>query len=154
MIMLGISVPTILARFHSARQLGIIAGLTVIVVVLMTLREKLRKYKTRNWPISVGTIEDLHLVKVDGGLNGVDYWKVLFRYKYRVQGEHEGKYSFNCTSEAMGQGAIAGLQDKTVCVHYKQSDESKSLLWEDEMWDLWWDTYWQMGNDAEEQTAN
>ncbi len=154
MIMLEISLPTILARFHSMKQLGIIAGLAVVVMALMTLREKLRKYLTRNWPTSVGTIEDLHLVKIDGGLNGVDYWKVLFRYRYRVQAEHEGRYSFSCASEAMGQGAIAGLQDKTVSVHYKPLDQGKSLLWEDEIWDLWWETYWQMGHDTAEPTAN
>jgi hypothetical protein len=70
-----------------------------------------------------------------------------------VQQEHKGSYSFNCTSERMGQGVIAGLTDKTVCVHTKPSDESKSVLWEDEIWDLWWDTYWNLDKSERETAA-
>lgn len=142
MTVFAISLPTILARMHSARELGIIALLAAVVITFMTLWEKWKKYHTRNWPSAKGSVTKLDLRKVDGGLNGIDYWKVTIDYTYQAQQEHKGSYSFNCTSETMGQGAIAGLTGKSVCVHYSPSKESKSLLWEDEIWDLWWDTYW------------
>jgi hypothetical protein len=41
----------------------------------------------------------------------------------------------------MKDGAVAGLRDKTVSVHYPRSNEARPLLWEDEIWDIWWDTY-------------
>lgn len=153
MLLLILSIPTILARFHSARDLGMIGLFLAIYFAIVTLKEKWQVHYTRSWPTTQGAIENLRVEKVPGGLNGVDYWKVRFQYRYRVQEEHEGSYAFNCTSEEQGRGAIAGLQNKTVCVHYRPADERKSVLWEDEIWNLWWDTYWHMGEDNAQQTA-
>lgn len=144
MFLLAISIPTILGRFHTANELGLIALLLAIYFAIVTIKEKWQVHRTKSWPTTQGAIENLRIEKISGGLNGIDYWKVRFHYKYRVQEEHGGDYAFNCKDEEMGQGAVTGLQDKTVCVHYKPSDEGKSVLWEDEIWDLWWDTYWQM----------
>jgi hypothetical protein len=118
------------------------AALLLVLGVFLTLQEKWRKYRSREWPTSVGAITNLQARKVDGGINGVDYWKISFEYVFRVTQEHTGNYSFNCVSEKMANGALAGLTDKVVSVHYKPTDEAKALLWEDEIWDLWWDTYW------------
>jgi len=142
MTILAISLPTILARVRSARELEIIVGIAAVIIAVMTLWEKWKKYHTRNWPTTIGTMSNLQVRKVSGGLNGVDYWKVTIDFTYQVQQAHQGSYSFNCASEEMSQGAIAGLTGKTVCVHYSPSKEGKALLWEDEIWDLWWDTYW------------
>lgn len=154
MLFLMLSIPTILARFHTARDLGLIGLFLAIYFVIVTGKEKWQVHRTRQWSTAQGTIENLQLEKVSGGMNGVDYWKVRFHYRYNATGEHEGTYAFNCTSETQGQGAIAGLQNKTVCVHYKPGAEGKSVLWEDEMWDLWWDTYWKITHDdAPEQDS-
>jgi hypothetical protein len=141
-LLLSISYPYFLLRIRSLRELGIIAALSVLIVLAMTLREKWRKYRTRKWPRCAGRITSLKLSKVDGGFNGVDYWKVVLDYSYYVLQEHNRSYSFNCASEHMGESAVAGLTGKAVSVHYHPSNENKSLLWEDEVWDIWWDTYW------------
>ena len=146
MTLLAASLPFILSRVRSAGELAAIAGIAVAIAAAMMLWTRWQQYRTRRWPTSIGTIASLDVRKVDGGLNGIDYWKVTIGYTYTVQQEHQGSYSFNCTSEQMGQGAVAGLTDKPVCVHYSPSNESKSLLWEREIWDLWWDTYWQLAN--------
>ena len=141
-----ISLPLFYGRIHSWWQIELIVGLLALWWAVQTFREKLRKYRTRGWPTATGTVSNIAMRKVDGGLNGVDYWKVSFDYSYRVAQEHSGSYSFNCTSEAMADGAVAGLKDKTVCVHYSPSGEGKMLLWEDEVWDIWWDIYWQLSH--------
>ena len=141
MILLAVSLPTLLSHIRSPLELVLIAGLAVVVVALMTLWQKWKKYRTRNWSTAVGTIAKIDVNKVDGGLNGIDYWKVAVHYAYQAKQEGAGVYTFNCTSELMSQGAVAGLTGKPVCVHYSPFKESKSLLWEDEVWDIWWDTY-------------
>lgn len=153
MFLVVISLPWIFARMHSWWEIGVIAGLGVLWVIFQTCREKLRKYRTRGWPTAAGKIAEIKVRKVDGGLNGVDYWKVSFDYSYRVAQEHSGSYSFNCATEAMADGAVAGLKDKTVCVRYSPSNEGKMLLWEDEVWDIWWDTYWQMSHAEDAPSA-
>ena len=154
MTSIAVSLPTLLSGIRSVREFGVILVLAAVVVAVMTLWEKWKKYRTRNWPTATGTITKLDASKVDGGLNGIDYWKVAVHYAYGAQQEHSGVYTFNCATEQMSQGAVAGLTEKPVCVHYSPSNESKSLLWEDEIWDLWWDTYWRMANgDAEPVTG-
>jgi len=125
-------------------EIAFIVGALALWGAIQFGREKLRVYRTRNWPRASGTVSNIRVRKVDGGANGVDYWKVTFDFTWRVAQEHTGTYKFNCTTEEMGNGAVAGLKDKPVSVHYKPSDESKGVLWEDEVWDIWWETYWQM----------
>jgi len=110
----------------------------------LTFREKLRKYRTRNWPTADGRVSNMQARQVSGSDSGIDYWKFSFDYTYTVQHTHTGTYRFNCTSKTMVAGASAGLTGKTVRVHVNPYYEAKSLLWEDEVWDLWWDTYWNM----------
>jgi hypothetical protein len=141
-VLLAISLPTTLLRFRSLQQLAIIAGLAVVVILVMTLRDKWLQYRTKSWSTCVGTLTAVSHRKVDGGLNGIDYWKVTLEYSYRVLQEHSGEFSFTCATEGMAEGAVAALQDKTVCVHYKRSNEANSVLWYDEVWDIWWDPYW------------
>jgi hypothetical protein len=148
--LLLINLPEILVRLHTPARIATAVVLALAIGAVLILREKLRKYLTRSWPVSTGTVSNVQVKKVDGGINGIDYWKVSFEYTYSVAQEHSGKYSFNCTSELMGQGAAAGMADKTVAVHYKPSNESKALLWEDEIWDIWWDTYWDMAYPSSE----
>jgi hypothetical protein len=145
--------PSMLLSFRSWREIVIAAGFLAIALAILTCREKLRKYRTRNWPTTPGTVVNIHSRKVDGGSNGIDYWKFTFDYNYGVTQQRTGTYAFNCTSENMVQGATAGLENKTVTVHYKPSDESKGILWEDEIWDIWWDTYWTMTHPEPETTA-
>jgi hypothetical protein len=144
MFLVILSLPTIFMRMRSWEEIGVVAALLAAWVVFATCREKWKKYRTRGWPTATGTLTDIRSEKVDGGLNGVDYWKVKIDYRYTVGQEHPGTYSFNCATENMANGATAGLKEKTVCVHYKPSDEAKALLWEDEVWDIWWDTYWRL----------
>jgi hypothetical protein len=141
-----ISLPLFLGRIHSWCQVELIVGVLALWWAVQTFREKLHKYRSRGWPITTGTISNIAVRKVSGGLNGVDYWKASFDYSYSVTQPHSASYSFNCVSEEMAAGAVAGLKDKAVCVHYSPSDESKCLLWEDEVWDIWWDTYWQLSH--------
>jgi hypothetical protein len=117
------------------------------------LQGKAAEVSNAGWPTTPGAVGSLQIRKVDGGMNGVDYWKVAFDYTYHVHTEHSGKYSFNCVTEKMAEGAVTGLRDKAVSVHYKPSDESKGIVWEDEVWDLWWDTYWQAGKSANAATS-
>jgi hypothetical protein len=142
----SISLPWLLMGLRSKWEIAVIVGLLAIWLAVQTGREKLRKYRTRSWPTVPGTVANIRVRKVDGGLNGVDYWKLTFDFTWRSAQEHTGTYAFNCTSEGMADGAVAGLQEKTVSVHHKPSDESKGILWEDEVWDIWWDTYWQMSH--------
>jgi hypothetical protein len=144
MMVASISLPSIFLLFRSWHEIAFIAGALAVYGIFMTGKEKWRKHRTKSWPTTTGTINDVKVEKVWGGVNGVDYWKVTFSYAYQVQQPHTGKYSFNCTSETMGQGAVAGMQDKTVSVHYKPSNEAETVIWEDEIWDIWWDTYWAM----------
>ena len=102
-------------------------------------REKWRVYRTRGWPTSQGTVGNIRPDKVSGGANGVDYWKVKFDYTYKVQQEHTHSFSIICATENLANRASAGLKDKTVSVHYKPSDENKAMLWEDEVFNIWWD---------------
>ena len=142
MLLTALCLPSLLLRIRSWWEAAVIAGFLALLVLVLTCWEKWRKYRTKGWPTSPGTVAYIHVRKVDGGLNGVDYWKLSFDYTYQVQQEHTSSYSFNCATENMADGATAGLTDKTVSVHYKPSDENKGILWEDEVWDIWWDTYW------------
>jgi hypothetical protein len=142
MTSIALSLPLIFLRIRSWWEIGVILALLGLWVVFLTCKEKLRKYRTRGWPTSPGTVGNIQVKKVGGGLNGVDYWKLTFDYTYHVQQDHTGSYSFNCVTENMADGATAGLKDKSVSVHYPPSNEAKGILWEDEVWDVWWDTYW------------
>jgi hypothetical protein len=142
MSLTALSLPWILLRLRSWWEILLIVGLLALWALFLTCKEKLRKYLSRGWPTAPGTVANIRTRKVDGGMNGVDYWKLTFDYTYRVQQEHSGSYSFNCATENMADGATAGMTGKTVSVHYKPSGESKGILWEDEIWDVWWDTYW------------
>ena len=138
----ALSLPWILLRLRSWWEIGLIVGLLALWALFLTCKEKLMKYRSRGWPTATGVVSNVKVRKVDGGINGVDYWKLTFDYTYQVQQQHTGSYSFNCATENMADGATAGMKDKTVSVHYNPSNESKSILWEDEIWDIWWDTYW------------
>jgi hypothetical protein len=52
--------------------------------------------------------------------------------------EHSGKYKFNCVTESAGKKAAERLTGANVSVHYNPRDARKSMLWEDEIWDLWY----------------
>jgi hypothetical protein len=129
---------------HSWWEAGAFLGFLALWMVFQTGREKWRMYKSKGWPTTPGAITNIQVRKVDGGLNGIAYWKLSFDYSYRVTQEHSGSYSFNCTSEAMAQGAVAGLENKQATVHFNPANESKGVVWEDEVWNIWWDTYWKL----------
>jgi len=158
------SVPTILMKLESHGGIAIFVCVLALYGIVVTLKEKWRVHKSKTWPTATGAISNVKQEKVDGGVNGVDYHKVSFRYTYQTnrgqtnrgqtkqgqaqqgqmrQPEHTGSYSFNCISEAQANGAVAGLVDKTVSVHYQPGNEAKSVLWEDEVWNVWFDAYWQ-----------
>jgi len=158
------SVPTILMKLESHGGIAIFVCVLALYGIVVTLKEKWRVHKSKTWPTATGAISNVKQEKVDGGVNGVDYHKVSFRYTYQTnrgqtnrgqtkqgqaqqgqmrQPEHTGSYSFNCISEAQANGAVAGLVDKTVSVHYQPGNEAKSVLWEDEVWNIWFDRYWQ-----------
>jgi hypothetical protein len=141
MTLIALSLPWILLRMRSWKEIVAVVALLGILGLFLTCREKWRKYRTRGWPTAPGIVANIRVRKVDGGVNGVDYWKLTFDYTYKVEREHTDSYSFNCVTENMADGASAGLKDKTVSVHYRPSDENKAILWEDEVWDIWWDTY-------------
>lgn len=141
---LALSMPLFLLRIHSWGEIGFIVGALAVWGLVVTMKEKLRKYRTRSWPTAAGAVSNIQVEKVWGGVNGVDYWKVRFEYSYQGQQTHTGKYKFNCATEKMSQGASAGMQDETVNVHFNPRNEADSVLWEDEIWDIWWDTYWAM----------
>lgn len=143
MSLIALSLPEVLLRLRSWWEVGAIVGFLALWLLFAIFREKWRMHQTRGWPTVPGAVGNVEVRKVDGGLNGVDYHKVSFEYTYSVQQEHKGKYSFNCATEKMSEGAVAGLQNKTVSVHYKPSDESNAVLWEDEVWNVWWDDYWE-----------
>ena len=136
--------------FQSWEKIAFVVAVLAIWLAFQKGREKLRVYRSRSWPTCAGTVEKLAVRKVDGGLNGVDYWKITFDFRYQVEAEHTGSYKFNCTSEEMAQGAMAGLEGKSVSVHYPKSNPEKGIVWEDEIWDVWWDTYWMMSHPAAE----
>jgi hypothetical protein len=144
MFLACISFPLFLLFLRNKWEIAFIVGALTLWWAVQTCREKLRVYRTRSWPTATGTVTNIRSRKVDGGINGIDYYKVAFDFNYRVAQDNTGTYEFNCTSEAMADGAVAGMQNKTVSVHYKPSDEAKGILWEDEIWDIWWDTYWAM----------
>ena len=131
------SIPFILLKLGSWQRMAAAAGLLALFGVFMTGREKLRKFRTRNWPTTPGAIGTIEVKKIDGGANGVDYWKLTFTYTYTVQQPHSGTYSINLVTQGLLDKASAGLPGKTVRVHYNSKDEAKALLWEDEVWDLW-----------------
>jgi hypothetical protein len=150
--------PSILLGNRSRSEIVFIVVFLLIWLLVQTGREKLRKYRSRRWPTNAGAITNLGVRKVDGGLNGVDYWKITIDFIYTVAGSaigqpasdsYSGSYSFNCTSEEMAQGAMAGLKDKPVSVHYNPKDTGKGILWEDDVWDIWWDTYWALSHPDE-----
>jgi Protein of unknown function (DUF3592) len=162
-ILSALDLPSILSGIRSRSEIVFIVVFLLIWLIVQTGREKLRKYRSRNWPTTVGTISNLSVHKVDGGLNGVDYWKITIDFTYSVSvsvpneptgNSYSGSYSFNCTSEEMAQGAMAGLKDKTVSVHYNPKEAAKGILWEDDVWDIWWETYWQLSHPDEAPTEN
>jgi len=134
--------------FQSWDKIAFVVGALAVWWAVQTGREKLRVYRSRSWPKCPGAVEKLAVRKVDGGLNGVDYWKITFDFRYQVEREYTGLYAFNCTSEGMAEGAMAGLEGKSVSVHYPKSDAGKGIVWEDEVWDVWWDSYWKMSHTA------
>jgi hypothetical protein len=138
--------PFFLTRMRSWGEIGAVVALLGVWTLYATCKEKWKKYRTKRWPTTTGTLTDIRSNKIDGGLNGVDYWVVTIDYTYTVAQQHSGTYAFNCVTENMANGAIAGLKDKTVSVHYKPNDEARALLWEDEVWDIWWDTYWALSH--------
>jgi hypothetical protein len=147
------SVPTILLKLDSHSGIAIFICVLALYGIVVIFKEKWRVHKTKNWPTVTGAISDVMQEKVDGGVNGVDYHKVSFRYSYQtqqaqttqaqIQQEHTGSYSFNCISEDQANGAMAGLVGKTVSVHYQPGKQARSVLWEDEVWNIWFDKYWQ-----------
>jgi hypothetical protein len=136
--------------FQSWDKIAFVVGVLAVWLAFQMGREKLRVYRSRSWPTCAGAVEKLAVRKVDGGLNGVDYWKITFDFCYQVEAEHTGSYAFNCTSESMANGAMAGLAGKNVSVHYPKSAPAKGIVWEDEIWDVWWDTYWLLSHPAVE----
>ncbi len=134
--------------FQSWDRIAFVVGGLAVWLAFRFGREKLRVYRSKSWPTCSGAVEKLAIRKVDGGLNGVDYWKITFDFRYQVEAEHTGSYAFNCTSESMANGAMAGLAGKIVTVHYPKSNPAKGIVWEDEIWDVWWDTYWLMSHPA------
>jgi hypothetical protein len=154
-----LNLPSILLGLRSHTEIFFIVGFVILYFLVQTAREKWRVYRSRGWPTAVGAIAKLGYEKVDGGLNGVDYWKVRIDYTYSAlaypvahdpaQAQHSGHYCFNVTSDEQANGAIAGLNSKTVSVHYNPAKPEKGVLWEDEVWDIWWDTYWQLAHPEE-----
>jgi hypothetical protein len=149
-----LDLPWILSRLRSRTEIVFIVGLLILYFLVQTAREKWRVYKTRRWPTASATIVRLGYEKIDGGIHGVDYWKVRIDYTYMAandsgKAQHSGEYRFNVTSEEQAAGAIAGLKDKTVSVHYNPSHVAEGVVWEDEVWDIWWETYWQISHPAE-----
>jgi hypothetical protein len=153
MFLASFSFPLFLLFLRNKWEIAFIAGALAVWGAIQFGREKLRVYRTRNWPKATGTVSNIRSRKVDGGANGVDYFKVTFDFTWRVAQDHTGTYKFNCTSEEMAAGAVAGLQERSVSVHYKPSDESKGILWEDEVWDIWWETYWAMSHPEAQPTS-
>jgi hypothetical protein len=154
MLLIIFDLPSILARIHTPGQIAFVVVILLIWLVIQIGREKWRVYRSKSWPTAAGTIAKLTSKKVWGGFNGVDYWKIQIEYTYTAAGdlaqtEYSGSYSFNVTSEEQSNGALAGLKDRTVSVHYDQRNPAKGLLWEDEVWDLWWETYWAMAHPEE-----
>jgi hypothetical protein len=132
-----LDIPYILLKLRNWRGVATVAGLLAVWWAVATGREKWRKYRTRGWPTAEGAVSNIVVKKVDGGANGVDYWKLTFDYTYRVSAEHTGSYSFNLVTEKLRDRAEAGMVGKVVCVRYDPKDEAKSVLWFDEVWDLW-----------------
>jgi len=137
MALIALSLPWILLRMRSWQELLAVVVLVVLLGLFRIYREKWRVYRTRGWPTSPGIVGNIRSDKVDGGVNGVDYWKVSFDYTYKVEREHTSSYSFNCVTEHLADRATAGLKGKTVSVHYRPSDENKAILWKDGVWAIW-----------------
>ena len=91
MLLIIISLPGILSRIRSQGEITFIVVFLAFWLLFFTVREKLRVYRTRTWPKTDGDITEVSVKKVDGGINGVDYWKISLEYSYRVQQEHAGK---------------------------------------------------------------
>jgi hypothetical protein len=133
-----ISLPYALWKLHSWTGIAVAVGALVIYAAGSMLLEKWRKHRTRGWPTVQGAVVDLKNTYEDGGANGVRYWRISFGYNYTVNGsDHSGHYKFNCVSEGAGKKAAERLNGATVNVHYNPRDAAKSMLWEDEVWDLW-----------------
>jgi hypothetical protein len=151
-----LDLPSILSRLRSHTEIVLIVVVLILYFLVQTAREKWRVWRTRSWPTSAGTISKLGYEKIDGGLNGIDYWKVRIDYAYVAANDpaqYHGHYEFNVTSEEQATGAIAGLQEKTVSVHYDPGLHDKGVLWEDEVWDIWWDTYWSLAHPDEDKAS-
>ena len=130
--------PFLIQRLRVPGFISSVVGLLVLYYLVVTAIEKWRVYRTRNWPTAVGVIQDVTAVRKDGGANGVDYWQVLFNYTYTVNGkQYSGKYHVNCATEGIRDEAAAGLPVAQAIVHYSPSDQGHSVLWEDEVWNLW-----------------
>jgi hypothetical protein len=159
-LLLALDLPSILLKMRSHGEIAFVLGVLLVWFLVQWGREKLRVRRTKNWPTLDGEILKLGYEKVWGGVNGIDYWKVTIEYQYSATGKngqtgnYSGKYKFNCTSEEMAQGAVAGLKDKPVRVHYDPKKPASNLLWEDDVWDIWWDTYWQLSHPDETPAEN
>lgn len=138
MIPIAMSLPTIIARLGSFNAIIFAAFALAGYFVIVTAIEKWRKFRTRSWPTAAGATCDVEKEFVSGGVNGVDYWRVNFHYTYSVGGtEYKGKYHVNFTSESMREQALAGITKGPAIVHYDPANPLKSVLWEDEVWNLW-----------------
>jgi len=134
--------PFFLLALRSWWEIPVVVAGLILWALIATFWEKWRVHRSRNWPTAQGVLSNVRSKPVDGGANGVDYYKIKFDYTYTVTQAHTGSYSFNCVKEAQANGAVTYLRDKTVTVRYAPGNEAKSLLWEDDVWNLWYDDYW------------
>jgi hypothetical protein len=134
---LATSLPYILYKLRNWHGIVFaLVGLGLYFLVVLG-KEKWEVYRTQRWPVTEAPVEAVRVERVDAGPNGVDYWKLHFNYTYEVTARHSGSYTFNLVTDKLKDEAEAGMAGKTVRVHYNPKDESKSVLWEDEVWALW-----------------
>jgi hypothetical protein len=128
------TLPYFLYKHHSAADIGILVGVFALYCVFVIAREKWTEYRTRSWSTAPGAISDVHMEKVDGGLNGPDYTKVCFSYAYVVDGKnYNGKFHVNCMGENFCKDTVDGISKGEAVVHYDPSNPAKSVLWQDEV---------------------
>jgi hypothetical protein len=133
----ALSLPWILVTLHSWSRILLFVGFLFLYWLFVTLKEKWAKIRTRNWPVTQGPIENIRVEKVEGGVNGADYWKLTFDYTWTVSTQHRDSYSFNLTTDRLRDAAETGLVGKVAAVHYNPKNEADACVWFDEVWDLW-----------------
>ncbi len=125
-------------KLRAPHAIGLVLVLLAVYYAVVTELEKWRVHRTRSWPTAAGNISDVRTEFEPGGTNGVDYWRVYFKYTYTVDSaEYTGEYHVNCVKESLAQSASAGLSSAQALVHYDPQKPAHSVLWEDEVWDLW-----------------